>query len=670
VSDENIQAANTIRILSAAMVEKAQSGHPGGPMGAADFMHVLFSEFLVEDPDDPTWPHRDRFFLDAGHLSPMLYSTLVLTGRLPQDSIQDFRQWGSLTPGHPERSLEHGIENTSGPLGQGHAFGIGAAIAAKFLEARFGDWMKHTIYCFISDGGVQEEISQGAGRIAGRLGLSNVVMFYDSNHVQLSTKTNAATTEDTAKKYEAWGWHVINVDGSDQAQIRKVLHKAKAETKRPTLIIGDTVMGKGALDEYGKPFEGQVSMHGMPMSKAGASFEKTVAHLGGDSKNPFVVPRAVSEQYKKVAERKRKEVAQHRETEATWRKKHFDQAKQLDAYLAGKPPKLDWAAIAANQKPGAATRESGAHVLGYFAEHIGNMLVMSADLANSDKTDEFLKKTTPIEAGDFSGAFLHCGVSEFTMAALAVGMALHGGVIPVCGTFFAFSDYMKPALRLAALMEMPVKFLWTHDAFRVGEDGPTHQPIEQEAQLRLLEKVKNHHGKPGFLVLRPADGAEVTMAWKLALENTSTPTGLILTRQGITDVSDFKHAQGVSKGAFIAYDSKGEAELVVVANGSEVGTAYEATKLLPKHRIRIVSVPSEGLFREQAKAYQDKILPPAIPRFGVTAGLGTNLFQLVGDMNRIHSLEHFGYSAPYKKLDEEFGFTPTQLAAKIARAIK
>lgn len=670
MSDVDKQAANTIRILSAAMVEKAQSGHPGGPMGAADFMHVLYSEFMVEDPDDPAWPHRDRFFLDAGHLSPMLYSTLTLTGRLPQDSIQDFRQWGSLTPGHPERSIEHGIENTSGPLGQGHVFGIGAAIAAKFLEARFGDWMHHTIYCFISDGGVQEEISQGAGRIAGRLGLGNVVMFFDSNHVQLSTKTNAATSEDTAKKYEAWGWHVLKVDGSNQGQIRKALHAGKAEIKRPTLIIGDTVMGKGALDEHGKPFEGQVSMHGMPMSKAGGSFEKTVEHLGGDPKNPFVIPGAVADHYKDVAERKRKEVAKRRDAEAAWRKQHRDHAKELDTYLDGKPPKLDWAGIAASQKPNAATRETSAHVLGYFAEHVGNMLVMSADLANSDKTDGFLKKTTPIEAGDFSGAFLHCGVSEFTMAAMAVGMALHGGVIPVCGTFFAFSDYMKPALRLAALMEVPVKFLWTHDAFRVGEDGPTHQPIEQEAQLRLLEKVKNHRGKPGFLVLRPADGAEVTTAWKLALDNTSTPTGLILTRQGITDVSDFKRAQGLSKGGFIAHDSKGEPELVVIANGSEVGTAYEAIKLLPKHRIRIVSVPSEGLFREQTKKYQDTILPPEVPRFGVTAGLGINLLPLVGDLERIHSLDHFGYSAPYKKLDEEFGFTPEQLAAKLTHAIK
>ncbi len=665
MSDIDTLAANTIRILSGAMVEKAKNGHPGGPMGAADFIHVLFSEFIVDDPDDPTWPHRDRFFLDAGHMSPMLYSMLVLTGRLSIDDIKNFRQWGSPTPGHPERSLQHGIENTSGPLGQGHAFGIGAAIAAKFLEARFGDWTAHAIYCFISDGGVQEEISQGAGRIAGRLGLGNVIMFYDSNHVQLSTKTSATTTEDTGKKYEAWGWHVIKIDGSNQDEIRRALKEAKAETSRPTLIIGNTVMGKGALDESGQPFEGQVSMHGQPMSKAGASFEKTIHHLGGDPANPFVIPGDVSDFYAQVADRKRAEVTKRRETEATWRQQHTPEAQRLDEYLSGQPPQLDWEAIAASQEANVATRASSAHVLSYFAEHVGNMLVMSADLANSDKTDGFLKKTKPIEAGDFSGAFLHCGVSEFTMAALSVGMALHGGVIPVCGTFFAFSDYMKPALRLAALMEVPVKFLWTHDAFRVGEDGPTHQPIEQEAQLRLLEKLKNHSGKPSFLVLRPADAAEVTAAWKLALENTHTPTGLIFTRQDIVDVSDFAKAAGLNQGAYVVHEPEASPELVVVANGSEVGTAYEAIKLLPERHIRLVSVPSEGLFYEQSQDYQDGMLPPDTPRFGVTAGLGINLYQLVGGMERIHSLDHFGFSAPYQKLDEEFGFTPEKLAAKI-----
>lgn len=665
----NHQAANTIRILSAAQPEKADSGHPGGAMGAADFMHILYSEFLVEDPDDPKWPHRDRFFLDPGHMSAMLYSQLALTGRMPLEELPNFRQWGSKTPGHPELSVEHGIENTSGPLGQGHGFGAGAAIAAKFLEARFGEWMKHDIYAFISDGGVQEEVSQGIGRIAGRLGLGNLTMFYDSNDVQLSTKTAAATTEDTAKKYAAWGWHVITIDGNDHDAIRKALNEAKAEMQRPTLIVGKTIMGKGAVDAEGKPFEGQVSMHGQPMTAAGASFEKTITALGGDPQNPFVIPDAVKELYAKVADRKRAAVAERRQAEAAWREANSGLAAKLDFYLSGAAPQLDWAAIAGEQKPGSATRASSAVVLSHFAKEVGNMLVMSADLANSDKTDAFLKNTTPLEADDFSGAFLHCGVSEFSMADLAIGMALHGGVIPVCATFFAFSDYQKPALRLAALMEIPVKFIWTHDAFRVGEDGPTHQPIEQEAQLRLLEKVHNHSGHPGMLVLRPADSAETTVAWQMAMENTKSPTGLILTRQNIAEVSDFTQAQGAQKGAFVAYESASRPELVIVANGSEVGTAMEAIKLLPGHAIRLVSVPSEGLFREQPVAYQESILPKDIPRFGVTAGLSVNLLGLVGDISRIHGLNHFGFSAPYQKLDDEFGFTAEKLAAKIAAVL-
>lgn len=659
------QAANTIRILSAAMVEKANSGHPGGAMGAADFIHVLFSEFMVEDPDNGRWPWRDRFFLDAGHMSPMIYSILTLTGRMPMDEIKNFRQWNSKTPGHPERDLDHGIENTSGPLGQGHVFGVGAAIAGKFLQARFGDWQEHTIYCFISDGGIQEEISQGAGRIAGTLGLSNLIMFYDSNQIQLSTETKAATAEDTAKKYEAWGWKVITIDGNDRDEIRKALTAANDESARPTLIIGNTVMGKNAVDEHGKSFEHQVSMHGMPISGAGGSYEKTIKNLGGDVKDPFVIPDAVKELYQKSAERKKQAVAEKSKAESDWRKTNLDKAKGLDFYLSGEAPKLDWAKIAKEQKADAATRATSSYVLSQFAENIGNMIVMSADLANSDKTDGFLKNSKAFSRGDFSGAFLHCGVSEFTMGALSVGIALHGGVIPVCGTFFAFSDYMKPALRLAALMEVPVKFLWTHDAFRVGEDGPTHQPIEQEAQLRLLEKLHNHSGKPGLLALRPADGAETTVAWKMAIENTSTPTGLIFTRQNIVDVTDYKLALGAEKGAYIAHESKGKPELVIVANGSEVGSAYEAIKLLPKKNIRLVSVPSEGLFREQPKAYQDSILPKDVPRFGVTAGLAVNLLGLVGDIDRIHSLEHFGFSAPYQKLDEEFGFTAETLAKEI-----
>lgn len=664
----SLQAANTIRVLSGAMVEKAGSGHPGGAMGAADFIHVLFNEFIVEDPNDPTWPHRDRFFLDAGHMSPMIYSIRHLTGHLSTKDLENFRQWGSNTPGHPERSLKHAIENTSGPLGQGHAYGIGAAIAEEFLRERFGDWTRHNTYCFISDGGVQEEISQGVGRIAGYLGLGGLIMFYDSNQVQLSTQTTAVTAEDTAKKYEAWGWHVITINGNDQYEIREAIKAGRLEHNRPTLIIGQTVMGMGAVTSEGDSFEGQVSMHGQPMSAAGASFESTLKKLGADPKKPFKVSKEVKDLYKEAAERKAKEVKERKEVETKWRTENDQKAKLLDYYLSAEAPKLDWKEIAQTQKASSATRSSSSHVLANFADNIGNMIVMSADLSNSDKTDGFLKKTNPITAGHFGGAFLHCGVSEFSMACLAIGIGLHGGVIPVCATFFAFSDYMKPALRMAALMEVPVKFMWTHDAFRVGEDGPTHQPVEQEAQLRLLEKLHNHSGKPGILALRPADAAETTVAWKMAIENTSTPTGLIFTRQNVDDVVDYKQALNAQKGAY-AVNDVANPDMIVVANGSEVSTAIEAANLV-KSKIRIVSVISEGLFREQSSKYQQEILPANVPKFGVTAGLAVNLLGLVGDIDRIHSLEHFGFSAPYEKLDEEFGFTPKQLAKRLKKAVK
>ena len=665
-ADPRQQAANTIRILSAAMVEKAKSGHPGGAMGAADFIHVLFNEFIVEDPDDPTWAHRDRFFLDAGHMSPMLYSILALTGRMPIDSLKSFRQWGSETPGHPERSLKHGIENTSGPLGQGHTYGVGAAIAEKFLRERFGEWTLHNTYCFISDGGIQEEISQGAGRLAGYLGLGHLIMFYDSNHIQLSTQTSSVTNEDTAMKYESWGWQVLSIDGNNQDAIRQALTTANAERKRPTLIIGDTTMGLGTVTEAGEDFEGQVSMHGMPISSAGGSFEKTIEHLGGDPKNPFFIPKEVKDLYRESAERKRSEVTKRKAAEKAWRKDNKDKSAKLDSYLRGDVPKLDWQAIAKSQKENTATRASSSHVLSHFAENIDNMIVMSADLANSDKTDGFLKKTTPLTAGHFEGAFLHCGVSEFTMSCLAIGMGLHGGVIPVCGTFFAFSDYMKPALRMAALMEVPVKFIWTHDAFRVGEDGPTHQPVEQETQLRLLERLHNHSGKPGLLALRPADAIETTIAWKMALENTKTPTGLILTRQNVDGISEnYQTALGAEKGGYVVYEPAKQPKLIIIANGSEVSTAVEAVRLLKDAPVRVVSIPSEGKFREQSSKYQQEIIPSEIPKFGITAGLAINLIELVGDISRIHSLEHFGFSAPYTKLDEEFGFTPESIAKKI-----
>lgn len=658
------KAADNIRVLSAAMVEKAKSGHPGGAMGGADFINILYSEFLNFDPDDMAWPFRDRFFLDPGHMSPMLYAVLTLVGKYSMEDLKMFRQWGSNTPGHPELDVERGVENTSGPLGQGHTNAIGAAIAERFLVNRFGEWMAHKTYTFISDGGIQEEVSQGAGRLAGHLGLNNLIMFYDSNDIQLSHETSHTTSEDTAKKYEAWGWQVLTINGNDQDQIRAALKQAHEETEKPTLIIGKTIMGKGALAEDGSKFERQSSTHGMPLTKAGGDIRKTIENLGGNPDDPFQIFKDVSDYYQEILEGKRKNVASKKAVHEQWAKANPHLAEKLDRFLYSEIPNIDYSAI--SQKEGVATRGASGTVLAHFAEHIENMIVASADLSNSDKTDGFLKKSKKFVKGDFSGAFLQAGVSELTMAAVMNGIALHGGIIPVCGTFFVFSDFMKPAVRLAALMKLPIKYVWTHDAFRVGEDGPTHQPVEQEAQIRLLEKLKNHSGKNSMLVLRPADATETSVAWKMALENTSTPTALLFSRQNIPDVpakpnsTRFADALESVKGAYIVQEPNGTPDIVLVANGSEVSTLITGAKRLQEEKklnIQIVSVPSEGLFRKQSAEYQKKVIPDDVPAFGLTAGIPVTLSGLVGPRGKVFGLDHFGYSAPYTVLDEKFGFT-------------
>jgi transketolase len=660
--DVNLLAADNIRILAMSMVEQSKSGHPGGAMGGADFIHILFSEFLNFDPDDPAWINRDRFFLDPGHMSPMLYSELTLTGHFRVEELKQFRQWGSPTPGHPELDVTRGIENTSGPLGQGHTMAVGAAIAERFLAARFGELFAHKIYAFISDGGIQEEISQGAGRLAGYLGLHNLIMFYDSNDIQLSTETSAVTCEDTALKYKAWGWDVMTINGNDHDQIRKALRTAVASKDKPTLIIGKTIMGKGLLDNEGKSFERKTSTHGMPVSEAGGSFTKSLVNLGGDPADPFKIFEEVRELYKKVLGEKRLRAAEWKRSRADWASANRELDQKLKRFYSGKAPEVDFSAI--SQKEGSATRAASSAVLGVLAKQVDNMIVASADLSNSDKTDGFLKNTRAFKKGDFTGAFLQAGVAELTMAAVMNGMALHGGVIPACGTFFVFSDYMKPAVRLACLMRLPVKYIWTHDAFRVGEDGPTHQPVEQEAQIRLMEHLKNHHGENSMLVLRPADAIETNVAWKLALENNKTPTALILSRQNIKDLPSaggdrYADALKSAHGAYIVADCEGKPDVILVASGSEVSTLAEGAELLKKDnlKVRIVSAPSEGLFRNEAESYRISVIPGDVPVFGMTAGLSVTLQGLVGQKGKVWGFDSFGYSAPYKVLDEKLGFT-------------
>jgi len=653
------RAADNIRILAASAVEKAKSGHPGGAMGGADYINVLYSEFLEYDPKNPSWIGRDRMFLDPGHMSPMLYSVLACTGKYTMEELGQFRQWGSPTPGHPEVDIMRGVENTSGPLGQGHTYAVGAAIAAKFLKARFGDIMSQTIYTFISDGGVQEEISQGAGRIAGYLGLDNLIMFYDSNDIQLSTETKSVTSENTAQKYMAWGWNVIEINGNDAIEIRTALKEAKSELHKPTIIIGKTIMGKGALKADGTSFERQCATHGMPLSEGGASYPESIKNLGGNPENPFVIFEETKALYSKRADELKAIVEKKQAIKSIWDQENPELSKKLDFFFSGKT-NVNWDAIV--QKANQSTRAASATVLGELAKQVENMVVASADLSNSDKTDGFLKNTKAFSKNDFSGAFLQAGVSELTMAAVSIGMSLHGGIIPACATFFVFSDYMKPAVRMAALMEQPVKFIWSHDAFRVGEDGPTHEPVEQEAQIRLLEKLKNHKGHNSMLVLRPADVEEGTVAWKMAIENTQTPTGLILSRQNIADLPTTStrkiDAVQVQKGAYIV-ESDENYDVILVASGSEVSTLYEGAVLLRADgvKIRLVSAPSEGLFRSQSSEYQESVLPKNAKIFGLTAGLPVNLLGLVGANGKIFGLESFGFSAPYKVLDEKLGFT-------------
>ena len=667
-----IKAADNIRILTVAMVEKAKSGHPGGAMGGADFIHVLYSEFLRYDPDNYAYPWRDRLFLDPGHMSPMLYGVLALADIMPLEDLKTFRQWGTIAPGHPERDLTHAIENTSGPLGQGHAMAVGAAIAERFLAQKFGEWTAHKTYAYISDGAVEEEISQGVGRVAGHLGLSNLIMFYDANNIQLSTTVDEVDTEDIAAKYKAWNWNVLECNGNDADSIRKALVAANAETERPTLIIGRTIMGLGAVDPQGGNYENKVSTHGQPISAAGADPRKTIENLGGNPDEPFAIFPEVAELYAKRREELRAWAAERKAIEEAWRAENPELAAKVDKFFSDEVPEVDYSKI--NIPEGAATRNTSAAVLGAYAEQIENMIVSSADLSNSDKTDGYLKKTKAITKGDFSGKFFQAGVAELTMACIMNGMALHGGIIPACGTFFVFSDYMKPAVRLAALMRIKVFYIWSHDSFRVGEDGPTHQPIEHEMQIRLLEHLHNHQGERSVLVLRPADGAETVEAWKLAMEQ-NKPVAMITSRQNVKDLpaqSGDRRAEaaGLRKGGYVVAEGE-NAQAVLIASGSEVSTLIEGAELLKAEgiEVKVVSVPSEGLFRDQNKEYQAEVLG-TLPRYGLTAGLSLTLQGLVGEHGKVHGVDHFGYSAPYKVLDEKFGFNGATVAAEVKEMLK
>ena len=663
------RGADNIRVLVAEMVEKAKSGHPGGSMGGADFINVLYSRFLVYDPSDPEWVARDRFFLDPGHMSPMLYAVLALTGRYSMEELQEFRQWGSVTPGHPELDVCRGVDNSSGPLGQGHVMAVGCAIAERMLAERFGEVVSHKTYAFISDGGVQEEVSQGAGRIAGMLGLHNLIMFYDSNSVQLSTTVDEVSCEDTAAKYRAWNWNVIEVDGTDAAAMAAALESANAETERPTIIIGRTVMARSVVKADGTSLEGAVSTHGQPLSKAGADVAATVRGLGADPANPWCVYPDVAEDYERRKVELRQIVAARRVEFDAWAKANPEKAADFRRCVENRLPAIDWDAI--EVKPGSASRAASAAVLEYLGRHICNMVVSSADLANSDKTDGFLKATGALRRHDFKGGFLHAGVAELTMACIMNGVALHGGMIAACGTFFVFSDYMKPAIRMSALQELPVKYIFSHDSFRVGEDGPTHEPIEHEAQIRLLEQMRNLSGERAALVLRPADAAETVEANRVAMNEWKRPSVLILSRQDLEDIpSDDRRRQaaGVARGGYVVYGSDSERpDILLVGNGSDVALLYHAAEALSAEGVkaRVVSVPSIGLYLDQPEEYRESVMPSGVRMFGLTSGLTSTLYPLMRGDFEVCGLERFGASAPAKVLEEKFGYTVENILGQI-----
>lgn len=665
-------AADNMRVLITQMVEKSNSGHPGGALGAADFINVLYSKFLVYDPKDPHWFARDRFFLDPGHMSPMLYAVLTLAGKYSLEDLQNFRQWGSVTPGHPELDVLRGVENSSGPLGQGHVMAVGCAIAERFFAARFGEIVAHKTYAFISDGGIQEEVSQGAGRIAGHLGLHNLIMFYDANNVQLSTKVDAVDTEDVAAKYRAWDWNVIEVDGSDQAAIAVALENAIAEQARPSLIIGRTVMAKSVIHTDGSSLEGAVSTHGQPLSKAGADIPATIRNMGGDPENPWIIRPEVEKLYEERAEQLSAIAAKRKADFDKWAENNPELARTLREYMDMKLPDLDWNEV--QLKSDQPTRAASAACLGFLADHVGNMIVSSADLANSDKTDGFLKKTGELMKNNFSGGFLQAGVAELTMACIMNGIVLHGGMYAACGTFFVFSDYMKPAIRMSALMQLPVKFIYSHDSFRVGEDGPTHEPIEHEAQIRLLEQIENFSGRPSVLVLRPADGAETVASYKMAMENDKTPTVIICSRQNLEDLPGEARRENAMKASFGGYavNEVENPDLVLVASGSDVALLLHAAEALEADGVkaRVVSMPSIGLFTRQTREYKNNLIPDNVKMFVLSSGLPSVFYPILKGDFEVMGLERFGASAPAKVLEDKFGYTVDNVTNRIRNFIK
>jgi transketolase len=648
-------SANAIRALAIDGVQQANSGHPGLPLGMADAAYVLWTRFLKHNPGDPRWPDRDRFILSAGHGSMLLYALLHLTGyELSLDDLKQFRQWESKTPGHPENFMTPGVETTTGPLGQGVANAVGLALAERWLATQFNQpgfpIVDHHTYALCSDGDLMEGISHEAASLAGHLKLGKLVFLYDANQISLDGQLDLSFSEDVGKRFEAYGWHVLHVDGHSMAEVAQALDAAKAETERPTLIVARTTIGYGSPNKAGTS-----KAHGEPLGVDEVRLTKEA--LGWPTEPSFYVPGEVYEHMQQA-----RETGQQRQQEwngllERYKAEHPELAERWEAVLTKKLP-ADWSQAL---KPFAAdpkakgTRVASGELLNVLAKAVPSLLGGSADLATSNNTA--IKDGGTISGVDFTGRNIFFGVREHAMAAAMNGMALHGGVIPYGGTFLTFSDYMRPAIRLAALMRAQVAFVFTHDSVGLGEDGPTHQPVEHVMSLRLI---------PNLHVFRPGDANEVAMAWRHALERRDGPTAIILSRQNVPtlDRETFAPAEGALRGAYVLRDAE-NAQVALLATGSELAIALGAADLLAERGVaaRVVSMPCWELFAAQDQAYRDSVLPPGLTaRVAVEAGRTLGWERYVGDHGAVVGVERFGFSAPFQQIYKHFGLTPEHVA--------
>jgi transketolase len=656
---------NTIRFLAVDAVEKAKSGHPGAPMGAAPMAYVLWDRFLKHNPVDPQWPDRDRFILSAGHASALLYALLHLTGYdLSLDEIKQFRQWGSKTPGHPEHGLTPGVEATTGPLGQGFANGVGMAMAERWLAQNYNrpeyEIINHYTYAIVSDGDLQEGVASEAASLAGTLRLGKIIYLYDDNNISIEGNTDITFTEDVAKRFQAYDWHVVGpIDGMNTAEVNQAIGTAQKESTRPSLIICRTIIG------YGSPNKaGTAAAHGEPLGAEETRLTKE--RLGWTYQEPFTIPAEVLTHLRQAQERGRTQQKNWENLLKSYQQAHPQKAQQLQSDLEGNLPK-GWddelaSLFKGGDKP-IATRQASGRVMNVIANKVRAFAGGSADLAPSTKTT--LNGYRDYECKDYCGRNIHFGVREHAMGAICNGMALHKGIIPYAGTFLVFSDYMRPPIRLAALTKLRVIYIFSHDSVALGEDGPTHQPIEQILSLRAI---------PNLITIRPADATETVEAWKIALEHCQGPTALILSRQNlpVLDRSVLAPASGVGQGGYILWQAGTPPEVILIGTGSEVHIALEAGRLLEKKGItaRVISLPSWALFDAQPVEYRNKVLPPEIQvRVSIEAGVPLGWERYVGLRGVAIGIPHFGVSAPGEVIYNQWGFTPQHVIDTVLRLL-